>query len=426
MENSMIKWGIIQPLTGGIAFGGEAAIGTPPSWIISYPGLTSVKHNKNGDITSVGNEYGLLKWYKDHNKLPPYQIFNKEPFKQTGLDIDLIDDPVWTNEKVNYTDTDLVVSVPVCSGLSQATIASQDTKDERNCNMLWNAEFTLSKIKPKIYIFENAPTLFSNTGTSVRSMLNELASKYDYSIVYYKTDTRLHDNCQRRPRTFVLFIKHRNGETGTPDFKFENKQVSIEEFFKRLPENATQQVTVEMNEANKLFLEYIKHRFGNNYRESVDPWILKNVIDNDLFEDVCDFAQKSDYQQKTKDSLSHLMRHIHDKIASGKNYYCMLPGYPKPDGTLPAVMFKTIPSLLHHKEDRLYTIREYLHLMGMPIDYELCGNINTNYAKIGQNVPARTAQWIISEAARIIKSWDTIARPNSDVLFVDNTKQTIV
>ena len=422
----MIKWGIIQPLTGGMAFGGEAAIGTQPSWIISYPGLTSVKHNKNGDITSVGNEYGLLKWYKDHNKLPPYQIFNKEPFKQTSLDIDLIDDPVWTNGKVDYADTDLVVSVPVCSGLSQATIASQDTKDERNCNMLWNAEFTLNKIKPKIYIFENAPTLFSNTGTSVRSMLNELAAKYDYSIVYYKTDTKLHDNCQRRPRTFVLFIKHRNGETGTPDFKFENKQVSIEEFFKRLPDNATQQVTVEMNEANKLFLEYIKHKFGSNYRESVDPWILKKVIDNDLFEDVCEFAQKSDYPQKTKDSLSHLMRHIHDKIAAGKNYYCMLPGYPKPNGTLPAVMFKTIPSLLHHKEDRLYTIREYLHLMGMPIDYELCGNINTNYAKIGQNVPARTAQWIISEAARIIESWDTIARPNNDVLFVDNTKQTIV
>lgn len=426
MVTNSIKWGCIQPLLGGIAFGARNAIGYPAAWIISYPGLTSVKRNKQSEPTSVGNEYGLLKWFKDHNELPPYQVFNKSPFQQTGLDVDLIDDPVWSTEKVDYSNTDLVVSVPVCSGLSQATIASQDTKDERNCNMLWNAEFTLSKIKPKIYIFENAPTLFSNTGTHVRDMLNDLAKRYGYSIVYYKTDTKLHDNCQRRPRTFVLFIKHRNGETGTPDFKFEDKQVSIEEFFKRLPDNVTQQVTVEMNEANKLFLEYIKHKFGSNYRESVDPWILKKVIDNDLFEDVCEFAQKSDYPQKTKDSLSHLMRHIHDKIAAGKNYYCMLPGYPKPNGTLPAVMFKTIPSLLHHKEDRLYTIREYLHLMGMPIDYELCGNINTNYAKIGQNVPARTAQWIISEAARIIESWDTIARPNSDVLFVDNTKQTIV
>ena len=423
---SNIRYGVIQPLTGGMAIGAEAAIGAPPAWIISYPGLTTVKRNKDGVVTSVGNEYGLLKWYKDHDELPPYQVFNKAPFQQTDLDVDLIDDAEWTTEKVDYSNTDLVVSVPVCSGLSQATIASQDTKDERNCNMLWNAEFALSKVHPKIYIFENAPTLFSNTGASVRDSLNALAKKYDYSIVYYKTDTRLHDNCQRRPRTFVLFIKHRNGEIGTPDFNFENKPVSIEEFFSRLPSNATQQVTVEMSDTNKLFIEYIKHKFGPDYRSSVDPWILKVIIDNDLYEDVCKFAESSNYPEKTVKSLSHLMRHIHDKIAAGKNYYCMLPGYPKQDGTVPAVMFKTIPSLLHHKEDRLYTIREYLHLMGMPIDYELQGSINSNYAKIGQNVPARTAQWIVSEAVRIINNWDTIPRNNNDILFVDNTKQTIV
>ena len=46
----MIKWGIIQPLTGGVAFGGEAAIGIQPSWIISYPGLTDVKYNKDGKM----------------------------------------------------------------------------------------------------------------------------------------------------------------------------------------------------------------------------------------------------------------------------------------------------------------------------------------------------------------------------------------
>lgn len=420
---SNIKWGIIQPLTGGMYFGARNALGTPASWILSYPGLTTVKYNKQGEITSVGNEYGLLKWCKEHNELPPYQLFNKSPFDRTGFDVDIINDSEWSTEKVDYSNTDLVVSVPVCSGLSQATIASQDTKDERNCNMLWNAEFTLNKIQPKIYIFENAPTLFSNTGTHVRDLLNNLAKKYDYSIVYYKTDTRLHDNCQRRPRTFVLFIKHRDNEEGNPSFNFEDKQVSIEEFFSRLPSNATQQLTVEMSESNKLFLDYIRNKFGSNYRDSVDPWILKKIIDNNLYEDVCDFAQKSEYSQRAKDSLSHLIRHIHTKIEAGKNYYCMLPGYPKIDGTLPAVMFKTIPSLLHHNEDRLYTVREYLHLMGMPVDYELPGNVGSNYAKIGQNVPARTAQWIVSEAARIIESWDTVERNNNDILFVDNIKQ---
>lgn len=132
----MLKYGAIQSLTGVIAIGAENAIGTPPSWILSYQGLSDVKYNKQNEIISAGNEYNLLKWYKGHNKLPPYQLFNKTPFKQSDFDVEIIDDPVWTIEQVDYTNTDLVVSVPVCYGLSQATIAPQDTKDEHNCNML--------------------------------------------------------------------------------------------------------------------------------------------------------------------------------------------------------------------------------------------------------------------------------------------------
>ena len=421
-----MKWGCIQPLSGGIYFGAREAIRCPASWILSYPGLTEVKHDKNGKVTSVGNEYGLLKWCKDHNELPPYQIFNKKPFDNSSLDVDLLDDPVWTNEKVDYSNTDLVVSVPVCSGLSQATIAPQDTKDDRNCNMMWNAEFTLNKIQPKVYIFENAPLLFTDNGKSVREQLNELGNKYGYSVTYYKTDTQLHDNCQKRPRTFVLFIKHRNDKEGNPLFNYENKPVSVEEFFSRIPENATQQISVEMSDTSKLFMEYIVSKFGNNYRESTTkPWLIRKVIQDNLFDEVCEFADKSNYSKKTIDSLIHLIRHVQNKVEAGKNFYCMLPGYARVNSTVPAVMFKTIPSLLHYKENRLFTIREYLYLMGMPVDYELPGDINCNYAKIGQNVPARTAKWIVSEAVRIINDWDTIERPYSDVLFVDNTKQKL-
>lgn len=424
MELNDIKYGIIQPLSGGMAFGAINAIGHNPSWIISYPGLTSVKTNKDGKVTSVGNEYNLLEWFKKHDCLPPYQVFNKAPFQQTDLDVELIDDPEWTNSKVDYSNTDLVVSVPVCSGLSQATIAPQDTKDERNCNMLFNAEFTLSKIKPKIYIFENAPILFSNAGKSVRESLNAIADKYGYSIVYYKTDTLLHDNCQRRPRTFVLFIKHRDGKKGTPDFNFENSPADIEEFFSRIPKDATQQFPIPQSDTSKLFMDYIHSKFGSDYRVAYNGWLIREIIADNLYDDLCNFAYNSNYSDKTKQSLIHLITHVKDKVSADKNFYCVLPGYPK-NGIVPAITFKTMQALLHHKKDRQYTVREFLHLMGMPHDYELHGDINLNYPKIGQNVPARTAQWIISEAARIIKNWDFIPRNNGDILFVDNIKQKV-
>ena len=183
-----------------------------------------------------------------------------------------------------------------------------------------------------------------------------------------------------------------------------------------------------MSGTSKLFMDYIRHKFGNSYRESTTrPWLIRKIIQDNLFDDVCEFALKSDgYSEKTVDSLVHLIKHVQHKISDGKNFYCMLPGYVKPGSNVPAVMFKTIPALLHYKEDRLFTIREYLHLMGMPSDYELPGDINSNYAKIGQNVPARTAQWIVSEAVRIVENWDSVDRNNEDILFIDNTRQKVV
>ena len=98
------------------------------------------------------------------------------------------------------------------------------------------------------------------------------------------------------------------------------------------------------------------------------------------------------------------------------------------DKNTPSVQFKTIQTMLHHREDRLITVREALHLMGLPHDFELYGDINANGPKIGQNVPVNTARFIVSEAAKVIENWDNIYRETgkSNTLLVDNTKQQIM
>ena len=47
--------------------------------------------------------------------------------------------------------------------------------------------------------------LYSGSGLDMRQKLEDIALKNHYSILYYKTDTCLHDNPQKRPRTFVIF-----------------------------------------------------------------------------------------------------------------------------------------------------------------------------------------------------------------------------
>ena len=138
MSKTEIKWGCIQPLTGGMYIGAKQAIGHPASWILSYPGLTDTKTKLDGTLGQVGNEYNLLMWCKKHNELPPYKVFNKKPFEDCDINnVELLDVEGWSTGDVDLSDTDIVVSVPVCSGLSQATIAKSETKVQRNCNMVW-------------------------------------------------------------------------------------------------------------------------------------------------------------------------------------------------------------------------------------------------------------------------------------------------
>ena len=84
-------------------------------------------------------------------------------------------------------------------------------------------------------------------------------------------------------------------------------------------------------------------------------------------------------------------------------------------------MFKMMERTLHPKEDRLFTCRELLHLMGMPDDFELQGDFQKEYRKIGQNVPMRTAYWIVKAA---IEAYDTENDLNEKkrIRWFDNTK----
>lgn len=423
-----MKWGCIQPLTGGMYIGALQATGCNAQWIISYSGQNDLKTNKNGEITSAGNEYNLLNWLKKNDKMVPYYHFGHQMFQQVDINTPEIKavDGVEEGSLPDYTDMDLVIAVPVCAGLSNVTIAKDDTKDERNCNMIWIANYTLNIIKPKVYIFENAPALVSEKGASVRAQLESLASKAGYSVAYYKTDTKLHHNCQKRPRTFCCFFKHTVAVPSQlpPELGFEEAPINSREYLDMIPADATQQVPFEMSILNKILLEYTKKTAGENWRNTISTSLFRPVEDNNLFEQFCDFVDSTDYPEKEKIKITTWVRHAAFKKSQGLNFYsCVLCLY---GDTTPSVQFKSIQTMMHHKEDRLITVREALHLMGLPHDFELVGDLDLNGPKIGQNVPVTTAKWICSEAVRIINNWENENRPEGkNTMLFDNTHQVI-
>lgn len=422
---SNIKWACIQPLTGGMYLGAELAIGHPAEFILSYKGLDDVKYDDKGNIKVAANEYNLVTYLKTMGRMPKYFKFNRSMFDNNTNELNpeiLLNDEL---VKPDYNDLDIVIAVPVCSGLSMVTSAKDDTKNERNNNMLWLAYYTLNVIKPKIYCFENAPTLMGSRGIDLRAKFEEMAKESGYSLLYYKTDTQLHGNPQKRPRTFVIFIQHYdNNEIENPTlFEFENKEITAEEFFKTINENSSQMEPVHTAVHNPIVVSFIKQKLGKDWVNIVDGALMNYIIKNKLFDELVSFTEKIDYNEKDKEKALKYFKHISYKTSLGKNYYgddiCLCKD------KFPSVQFRMIPNMLHPSGERMCTIREYLSLMGMPEDFILYGD-SSNLPKIGQNVPVYTAKFIVENMCKIIQNWnERNILHDTNTIFQNNINQTI-
>lgn len=420
-----IKWCAIQPLTGGMYLGTEKAVGCKAEFILTYPGFGDpIIDKKTGEIVGGGNEYHLMSYLDKVNRRPEYKVLNRKPFQNDDdMNPEIINHERWTlnpDKELDYSNMDLCVAVPVCSGLSTATRGSDEAKEARNCNMIWISKYALKVINPNVYIFENAPTFMGSRGDYIREQLEALAKETGYSIIYYRTDTQYHDNCQKRKRTFIIFLK----KDFAPQMGFEHIETNYDEYFARIPKDATQQIPLDINIVNcvNLFcIEYLKDKFGEDWRNCITN-IFDYLIKNKLFDEVMDYINtKSSASDKQKETMNKFFTHVKYKLSLNRGFYHALPYIPR-DGKLPAVMFKMMQSVLHPHEDRLLSIRECLHLMGHPHDYELQGNPLREYNKIGQNVPVRTAYWIISEALRAYERDNDLDEVKT-VRFFDNIKQ---
>lgn len=417
-----IKWAVIQPLTGGFYLGAEEAFGYPAEWILTYKGLDEIKKNKDGEITGVANEAYLLNYLKKVNREVPYYKMNRAMF---DADISNMDPEITLDgepAKPDY-DVDVVVAVPVCSGLSMVTSAKDDTRNERNCNMLYLAKLALTTIRPKVYIFENAPTLMGFRGDELRSQFEQIANENDYVVVYYKTDTWKHYNCQKRPRTFVMFVKKIDGESKVPTLDFTDHKMTIEEFFANIPEGLSNQEECEASPHNYMVIDFFKYKYGKDWIDNVNGCLMKNIVQRGLIDELLNFMDSYDKMPiETKEKVRHYIEHIRKKTSMGLNWYGSDCCYYKEH--FPAIQFRSITTTIHPSGERMCNVREYLELMGMPHDFDWFGD-KGNWPKIGQNVPVKTAKFITEQAIKIVNNWNNESRQDGSAIFFDNTNNTI-
>lgn len=430
MTKEEIRWAAIQPLTGGMYLGAENAIGHPAEFILSFKGLNDIKKNKNDEITGCGNERHLTNYLKKHNRMPAYyQFATRQMFDGDDNMKQEIVDESGNSVNIYNKELDLVVAVPICSGLSTVSTFGEETKNIKNCNMKFISEYALSELKPRVYIFENAPALFTIKGETLRNWFNALAKKYGYTVTYFKTDTQLHKNCQRRPRTFVFFFKITEGNDEPRIINFVNEHISATDYFKAIPKGLKYE-TAPWRYYSKILMDFFLAEYGENWREKMHKKdLVGELCSQNMFDRFRKFTDDYDLSDKQRAAWHRKINDVEYKYKHGLGFFMFTPKMSIE--TCPAVMFRNIENTIHPYENRLINLRENMELMGMPHDFELAvddihaGKISY---QLGQNVPVKTAEYMVSEAVRILLNWNAkdelaLFPEKNNFCMIDNIKQ---
>jgi len=389
----------VIPLCGGFSLGASTILKKPPEVIFSYKAF-------------YDNDKLYLRYLKQHNiEVPYYQIDDE------NLDIDKIIETY--KGKINISH-----GIPPCSALSLCSQLKAGTRTTyESVNWLYkSAEFMFKYISPQVHVVENAPGLFTSSGDEVRNRLIKIGKDFGYAVTFYKTNTLKHGIPQFRPRTFAIFLKGNQA----PILNYYNIQAPhISDYLKQIPKTASLQnayMTEEWDITKWEITKYFKKLYGEDWKNEIYKIYKPHLTSYDylkrqkLLIDFKDFLQTlPNASEIVKKNLDHVIK----KTDVGKNFRLGYRVLGLDRDYVYAVISEMMQRTVHPTKERLMNIREYMHLMGLPFDYELEGS--KEYAKITQNVPVKTCEDIITEIVEIIKGNRMLS--NKNVLMQDNTKE---
>lgn len=393
-----IRWAAVIPLIGGMAIGNQMATGTKPEFILSYPGfMNNDQHIRNywPDVP-----YSLID--PDTNELLPDEIQEeKKCYKCHKEEL-----------RKQFQGIDFVTTVPPCAGLSmmnssnkKGSSAARGSDAAQNEWIYKSSEFILETIKPRVLFGENAPGLYTNTGVGVVDKLYAIAKKHNYSISLYKTNTVYHGIPQKRERTFFFFWD--SNQVPILD-NYRRKHKHLKDYLVEIPEKASLQdkyAGLGSAETNP-FVLFMKKKAGDNWRidggkaKTATSWLVKNgYIDEMISWMETDYHYELDGIKDYKGKILKYLNHVKEKVAKDMGWWDGTPHFF--EDTTNAIIGRTIQTALHPVEDRGLNLRECMHLMGLPHDFEIKGLEHYNH--IAQNVPTCTARDMTYEVIKYLK-----------------------
>ena len=363
-----ITWAALIPLIGGHPLGAEKATGKPPEFVASYTGFWA---NDSQYMNYQNNTLG--------RSIPYINLTETPDFKQ----------------KVN-----IVVATPPCAGLSQLNTGKSPEAKGAGCHknewMYISAQDAIEKFDCDVYLCENAPALYTNKGKPVADKLFEIAKKFGYSLTLYKTSTMYHGIPQNRDRTFAIMWK---SDTAPVMNWYREARKDFAPFLKEVKsKDLHQDIVINPKVASEPYYQFLKAKYGKDPRLVM---IEANVVTAFTVVQRRGLLQEANAWFKANGNENGIKYsdHAMKKFAQGLGVW---------DGSthvfsdvMNAVIGRNMNDTIHPTEDRSLTIREALHLMGFPKEFELLGG-RAKANMIAQNVPVCTAACMVKEAIKFI------------------------
>ena len=393
MNKKEITWAPLIPLIGGQALGAEKAFGKPPEAIYSFGGFeANDNHYVNYQQNTLGRDI-------------PYVLLD--------------------SENPSIKQVDVVTGTPPCAALSQlntgTTTESKGPGCAKNEFMYMVFENGIDVLGAKVVIVENAPALFTNKGRPVANKLYEICKERGFSLSLFKTSTRFHGVPQGRDRCFAIGWKSES----SPVMNYYNRdRKDFAEYLQEIHANALHQdIIINKNVPDEPYYNFIKTKTNRDVREIMIEEGVKTTLNyvnkKGWMKEANEWFHKTGNEKGVKYSDHAMM-----KYADGKGVW---------DGSvhvfgeyMNAVIGRNMVDTMHPTEERSLTIREALHMMGFPEDFELLDGLK-KMNHIAQNCPVPTSRDMHLEIGKFLTgeldmSESTYLRQNNHKQLMEHDK----
>jgi site-specific DNA-cytosine methylase len=364
-----------------------------------------------------------------NNKFPEY-ILSYSPFYNNDKHlISYLNKKGWTGEYIlldkhhqKQAEVDIINAVPPCAGLSSLSMTSS-AENTKNDWLYITAERILSIEKPKVFFGENAPYLATNKGEPVVNKLREIGQRNGYTLLLYQTQSILHGNPQKRPRTFYIFFREKNK---IPIFPWIKRDIIPIDFFLEMKRNDSDPMNIVLSDeipSENPWIKFCMHKFQTNsikelhskLENSERLLLLANKI-SETPNEILDFFYNINADIRSINKAKLIKTKVNQQKEFWSHDYTILKG--KSAGLIRANIYGMINSYY----DTHLTVRECLRIMRMPDDFILdCKNPARNVNIALQNVIVTTAEDIANYIVKYLNNELEIV--NTDFLIQNNITQ---